>query len=274
MRLLITLLLFICIPLLAQNTLTVVGTGHNSMTLVGTGNNTINISSIGGGGGGAPTPSILWLKTTEGSGTSTADSSGNSYNGTLASANWGTIGSVNALSFDGSTTYYVTLANSTAMLAGSSTSSTVMAATGNYFGGSGGEMDVILNYDETIPGIVAGDITFKYVDPSGNMLIAVTSSQSSSIYNGSLHQIVVTVNLTSNTVLFYLDGNNIATSYGTQGTPSPFTSGYNYGVGGLFVFGGINTDDFNGLLTHFDIFNTVLSQSLVTSLYNGGVIGN
>jgi hypothetical protein len=202
----------------------------------------------------------------EGTGTTTADSSGNNNTGTLSSGVTWTTGRVgNAVAFNG-TSGDITINDSPSLdLTGSFT----LSAWVNPATVSGTETLLI---KETTSGcsyflqIVNGQINSGFNNGSGCIEHTTTNAN---LVAGNWYFFTVVLDHSSNTYNSYLNGNLIA-SVAETGVPTPNTQPLVLGRSGC---SGCGSERLNGILDEVKIYNRALSAGEVQTLFNAAVGG-
>ena len=117
-------------------------------------------------------------------------------------------------------------------------------------------------------GIVSGKVNVTVRDQDGSPLLGNTTLTDSNYNDGNWHHAVFTY-LPSSSVKIYVDGNLVKTN--TSNIVSKLTDNPNTKLAiGSYQNGAFN-EDFNGEISNVQIWNTELSSTEVTTLYNSGV---
>jgi len=214
----------------------------------------------GGGGGGSPLITsglVLYYKFDEGTGTTTADASGNGHTGTLSALSAGIIPSwvtgyigAGALSFEGSHTYVDSGTDTSlnpasgnfSIVAWAKTSATDTRLIIGKYNGSG---------DRYWLGSSSGSAFFDVNN--------VNATHSATTSDGNWHHFVGT--RSGSTITLYVDGVSIATA--TSG--SACAPGGNMMVG---MFGANSSFVWNGSIDEVAYYNRALSSGEVSTLFN------
>jgi hypothetical protein len=194
---------------------------------------------------------VGWWKFDEGTGTTTADSSGNNNTGTLNNdPTWTTGKYGNAISFDG-TNDYIYLASDTV------STNTITVCAWMY--------PKVLNQWR----MIIGNARFFFGVSNANNSLALFSD--SSKYNAvasannsislNIWQHICGVRLSDGSTSLYINGTQSGTS-GNSGIP---VIGFGLAIGAADVFGDYT---FNGLIDEVRIYNRALAASEVLELYN------
>lgn len=238
-----------------------------------------------GGAGDINSNLVGWWKLDDGSGTSAADSSGNSNTGTLHPDNssqnpvWTTSGmNGGALTFDGVNTQAVSAADSSSLeLSGSWTVSTwvnlsALPASGNlatfiykYAGGGGVNYLLGVDYGWSVAGL-HWEVYAQYTDGSW------TAATYGGVTTGTWYLVTGVYDSPSKNLYLYLNGSLVATQ--NVGTYVPASAaGYPLYLGGDLRAGGHVT---NGTIDDARVYNRALSAADVMTLYTstGGTSGD
>jgi hypothetical protein len=220
---------------------------------------------------------LAWWKLDEGSGASTADSSGFGHTGTLATTgstlpSWTTGKLGNALSFDGSTNFvdstsFADNLSDFTVSAWFKTSAipspisggiiTAKMGAGGIYSGEGW----VIAMGNTISGVPSGGInTFIQTDGS-NWL----GQNTTGTYNdGNWHHVAMVVS-GGNSVTLYVDGSTAGTEANNGGTLGLYTNSAD-----VMIANDIDGEFFNGDVDDVHVYNYALTASQVLNLYNSG----
>ena len=232
-----------------------------------------------------PSTPVGYWPLDEGSGTTTADLSGNNNTGTLTGASW-TTGKLNgALSFNG-TSNYVTMGNPTALQFGTN-SFTIM----NWFKTATGTARRMISNGHlnfTDPGYFIG------VGPSGgcagcigggvggpNQASSLSFATTASFIDNTWHQEAMVINQTAHTAQIYIDGvaQTVSTEASTCTSATAVTSVNITTCGSLnatasgtepFIVGSQNggtAEWFSGSLDEVRVYNSALNSSQIQNQY-------
>lgn len=225
----------------------------------------------------AGTQSAYW-KLDEGTGTTTADATGNGNTGTLSTSapSWITGPFVyptdHALTFNGIDQYVNvgTLGNFGSTHLSQNTFElwykTTSTAKFEFFGGiqnSGGtqeQLSLAANINQLVSTAV-GKLTLAVISPGSKILTAATTSAIPTLSDGNWHHIAVTLNTSTDTVQIYFDGVSQAVTYGFTQVLNPFsdfTAPFYLGAGYKLSTNSA-VDLFNGSMDNVVFHNSILS---------------
>jgi hypothetical protein len=116
-------------------------------------------------------------------------------------------------------------------------------------------------------------VQFQFVDGSAVALNGYAQAQK--VNNGEWHHLVATMNPSGSAITLYMDGVALTVTYNNQNAPSSFANFANaVFLGALDNAGVVATPYYKGLMDEVTFWNSILSESEVSSLYyNGSVSG-